>query len=140
MPKKRLDYLDMAKGVGIFLVVLGHIEYLSESAMRWIYSFHMPLFFVIGGILAYQKEPESPYMLKAQWRRRAKGILIPYASFSIMMLTMRVFELIFQPERITGGEPAGISSLVCGDGFADCVPSRSGGAALFLVWMALCQA
>lgn len=104
MPKKRLDYLDMAKGVGIFLVVLGHIEYLSESAMRWIYSFHMPLFFVIGGILAYQKEPESPYMLKAQWRRRAKGILIPYASFSIMMLTMRVFELIFQPERITGGE------------------------------------
>lgn len=104
MPKKRLDYLDMAKGVGIFLVVLGHIEYVSESTMRWIYSFHMPLFFVIGGILAYKKEPTGDFALKAQWKRRAKGILVPYASFSLMMLTMRAFECVLQPERITGRE------------------------------------
>lgn len=45
MQQKRLDYLDMAKGIGIFLVILGHIEYIQEDTLKWISSFHMPLFF-----------------------------------------------------------------------------------------------
>lgn len=44
MQQKRLDYLDMAKGIGIFLVILGHIEYIQEDTLKWISSFHMPLF------------------------------------------------------------------------------------------------
>ncbi len=103
MSKKRLDYLDMAKGVGIFLVVLGHIEYLEESAMRWIYSFHMPLFFVIGGILSYVKR-DSGLSFQEGVKKKASGILVPYASFSLLLLTMRVFEYFFQPERVTGRE------------------------------------
>ncbi|GFI08406.1 MAG: acyltransferase family protein [Lachnospiraceae bacterium] len=103
MPNKRLYYLDMAKGVGIFLVILGHIEYLDPDIKRWIASFHMPLFFVAGGVLAYVKEA-SPVSLGEQWIRRAKGILVPYVSFSVIMLTMRTFEYFVQPERITGRE------------------------------------
>ena len=48
---KRLADIDIAKGIGIILVVLGHL--LSESGgvlHDWIYSFHMPLFFVLSGI------------------------------------------------------------------------------------------
>ena len=45
--KKRDNYLDLLKGIGIFLVVLGHHDtYLG----KYIYSFHMPLFFFISGI------------------------------------------------------------------------------------------
>ncbi len=105
MPKTRLYYLDMAKGVGIFLVILGHIEYLAPGVQRWISSFHMPLFFVVGGVLAYRKE-DSKDSWKEQLKRRARGTLIPYASFSIMMLTMRTFEYFVQPERITERELA----------------------------------
>ena len=66
MPRKRLTYLDMAKGVGIFLVVLGHIEYIQEDTLKWISSFHMPLFFVIGGILSYAKRNEKkPFFYSA---------------------------------------------------------------------------
>ena len=106
MPKKRLDYLDMAKGVGIFLVVLGHIEYLSESTMRWIFSFHMPLFFVIGGILSSTFAGKEAMPFRENIRKRAGGTLTPYASFSIMILTMHLFEFFFQPERISERELA----------------------------------
>ena len=104
MPKKRLDYLDMAKGVGIFFVVLGHIEYLKESTMRWIYSFHMPLFFMVGGILAYTMTRDGMPSLKESLKKRARGTLVPYVSFSLILLTMRVFELFFQPERVNSRE------------------------------------
>lgn len=105
MQKNRLYYLDMAKGIGIFLVILGHIEYLDPSAQRLISSFHMPLFFVVGGVLAYGEE-DSKASLAKKLKRRARGTLVPYASFSLIMLTMRTFEYFVQPERITGRELA----------------------------------
>jgi len=101
MSQKRLDYLDMAKGIGIFLVILGHIEYIQESTLKWIFSFHMPLFFVVGGILAYiKKESERP--VKEALKKRARGTLVPYVSFSLILLTMNGLDLFLFPERITG--------------------------------------
>lgn len=101
MQNKRLEYLDMAKGVGIFLVVLGHIEYIQETTLRWIFSFHMPLFFVIGGFLAYKKQEEGK-RLSDSIRSKAKGILIPYASFSIILLTMNTAGRLLDPEFLSG--------------------------------------
>ena len=65
MQQKRLTYLDMTKGVGIFLVILGHIEYIREDTLRWISSFHMPLFFFVGGILAYTNRDEKLPLVSA---------------------------------------------------------------------------
>jgi len=58
--KKEIVWLDYARFVGIFLVILGHslqripdwksIEVISYS-YDYIYLFHMPLFFVISGYL-----------------------------------------------------------------------------------------
>ena len=47
---KRVDYLDYAKGIAIILVVLGHI-FSGGNIKTYIYSFHMPLFFIISGYL-----------------------------------------------------------------------------------------
>lgn len=56
---KRIEILDMAKGVAIFLVLWGHcIQYFSSGdddfynnfVFKFIYSFHMPLFMIIMGI------------------------------------------------------------------------------------------
>ena len=54
--KTRLEYLDAAKGLGILLVILGHIYAWNPNINRkilvtWIYSFHMPLFFIVSGML-----------------------------------------------------------------------------------------
>lgn len=43
----RVDWVDMAKGIAILLVIVGHTDY---SILRhFIFSFHMPLFFILSG-------------------------------------------------------------------------------------------
>ena len=105
MPRKRLTYLDMAKGIGIFLVILGHIEYIREDTLKWISSFHMPLFFVIGGILAYEKREEERPLFSAL-AARARGTLVPYAAFTIMLLTMNTLEHFLDPGALSGAQLA----------------------------------
>ncbi len=50
MPK-RIEYIDIARGIGILLVVLAHNDfgYISQYGYEVIYSFHMPLFFFLSG-------------------------------------------------------------------------------------------
>lgn len=68
----RLNWVDYAKGIGIFLVVLGHVvrglvnsSVLEKSALLnfvddWIYAFHMPLFFFISGLFI-QNSLKKPF-------------------------------------------------------------------------------
>ena len=51
--KNRISYIDIAKGIGIFLVIWGHII-LSGPAYNIIYALHMPLFFSYQ-VLYFQK-------------------------------------------------------------------------------------
>ena len=46
----RIDWIDLTKGIAIFLMVCGHTS-IPLSISNWIWSFHMPLFFIISGIL-----------------------------------------------------------------------------------------
>lgn len=65
----RNEYLDALKGVGIILMVIGHVQ----SPIRdFIFSFHMPLFFFISGYLF--KDRDSTDILKRNWKK----VLIPY--------------------------------------------------------------
>ena len=41
----RINWIDCIKGIGIYFVILGHI-YKCNNIGMWIYSFHMPLFFI----------------------------------------------------------------------------------------------
>lgn len=78
---KRRDDLDFAKGIGIILMVLGHSFSAGngEALKMWFYSFHMPLFFLVSGILAREKEEcrSVAYTVK----HRARGLLLPYYSW-----------------------------------------------------------
>ena len=53
---ERLVFIDNAKGIGIILMILGHIPNMPEFFHSWIYSFHMPLFFFISGYLFNEKK------------------------------------------------------------------------------------
>lgn len=83
MNKKRLDYLDMVKGFGIFLVVLGHMEDISTVTRVWISSVHMPLFFIVTGILMAVKNEPDRFELKEIVYKRYRGVIIPYLWFSL---------------------------------------------------------
>lgn len=56
--KERVVYLDVAKAIAIYLVIVGHvIQYVMKGDFYYnpiwqsIYVFHVPLFFVISGYL-----------------------------------------------------------------------------------------
>lgn len=62
MKKTRFTEIDILKGIGIIFVIMGHMgspEYLGNSIVPYIYSFHMPLFFLCSGYLAYNKKEDS---------------------------------------------------------------------------------
>lgn len=100
MSQKRISYFDMAKGIGILLVLIGHSGFPSAALIQWISSFHMPLFFLLSGMLfAHTKTAEKktrPFL-----KKNACSILLPYASFSILsILAAAILEFDLFPEYL----------------------------------------
>lgn len=75
MTKQRLEYIDIVKGIGILLVVLGHVT-TNKEVYHFIYAFHMPLFFIISGMFLHDK----PQFI----RKQAESLLLPYFSFGLL--------------------------------------------------------
>lgn len=100
MNTKRLGYLDMAKGIGIILVVAGHSGLISDDVLTWLASFHMPLFFIVSGmLLRHKREEEKDYRLSMS--KKARGILLPYVYFSIIYIVINIFYILKHPDLFT---------------------------------------
>ena len=80
--QKRIGYIDIARGIGILLVILGHNDfvYISKFAYQVIYSFHMPLFFFLSGYFIDTSISFGTFTLK-----RFNALLKPYY-FTIFMI------------------------------------------------------
>lgn len=79
--ENRINFIDYSKGIGILLVVLGHIYDGDNILANWIYSFYMPLFFIISGfLLNFEKETR----VKKLFFKRFKTLIIPYIIFCII--------------------------------------------------------
>ena len=77
--RARLPWLDVLKGIGIILVVVGHV-YSNKTIFNWLYSFHMPLFFFAAGWV--YREKSVLYDIK----HRFQTIAVPYFSFGLLIL------------------------------------------------------
>jgi fucose 4-O-acetylase-like acetyltransferase len=88
--RKRIEYLDTAKGLLILLVVFGHALLFSGGAvtepysyiMKAVYSFHMTAFFLISGFL-FNREKWCGSSLASFAGKRALRLMIPYFFFEI---------------------------------------------------------
>lgn len=86
----RLKWIDIARGIGVILVIIGHLSKFYEGIGQWIYSFHMPLFFALSGIL---------FFVKKEWEKKPsaflvsklKGLAFPYVTISVANI---VYDLI----------------------------------------------
>lgn len=76
---ERLSWLDVLKGIGIILVVIGHV-YSNRTVFNWLYSFHMPLFFLAAGWVYKEKS------VLIDIKRRIQTIVVPYFSFGLLVL------------------------------------------------------
>ena len=91
---RRVD-LDCAKGLGIFLVVLGHIVAKAQPVGNaWytvlqtgIYTFHMPFFVYLSGYVAFMTGAgdAQPGRCPGLLARRAHRLLLPFALFGALL-------------------------------------------------------
>ena len=73
---KRIDSIDVARGIAILLVVIGHaITSTTNPINLFFLSFHMPLFFIISGICL--KADNNVGSFWKYVRGKAKHLLIP---------------------------------------------------------------
>lgn len=95
--KERAYEIDVMKGVGILLVILGHCvpdfpvnlrdDVLSANVERFVYTFHMPLFFFCSGfVLGFTPYASTSNFFKSRFFR----LMVPYLTFSFVSLGLRV--------------------------------------------------
>lgn len=75
----RIHWVDTAKAIGIFTIVLGHTPGINEFLRSFIYAFHVPLFFFLSGILtkpAHLSMPFGEFVKRNVWR-----LVVPYVFF-----------------------------------------------------------
>lgn len=90
--KEHYIELDYLKGIGIILVILGHSfaftgfdlvdkekYFIYYYIFNFIYSFHMPLFFIVAGFLSSKE-----YEIKSFYISKIKRLLIPYIFINIV--------------------------------------------------------
>lgn len=76
--RKRFEYVDIAKGFGIVLVVCSHTDALS---MMWLFmGMFVPIFYFCSGYTYSMK-----YSLKVSIYNRFRRLLVPYLFFNALM-------------------------------------------------------
>lgn len=91
--KQRIQFIDLAKGFAILLVIIGHIDTIPY-VKHLIYSFHMPLFFILSGY--FFKNEES---FRKAFKKLFSTLIIPYL---IVGGIMRVYAM---TENTLNGQP-----------------------------------
>lgn len=80
MTIERITSIDLLKGIGIILVMLGHALPHDNFIRTLIYTFHMPLFFWCSGFF-YRNKPIKEVTIKD-----IKSLLIPWLMFCVFLV------------------------------------------------------
>lgn len=92
--KKRIDWIDVAKGLAIILMIVGH-TIPHNIIYMFIFSFHMPFFVILSGFT--YKIPKNEKDIKKRVRKYVKQLLIPY----ILTLIVYTIVLVFINDKLT---------------------------------------
>ncbi|GEP22913.1 acyltransferase family protein [Lentilactobacillus diolivorans] len=85
MSKKRIEWIDVAKAIGIVAVVFGHAMTRHGTMFHFLYWWHMPIFFIMGGFFL------KPIINNNWWgflKKRIIPLLVSYficGSFLILL-------------------------------------------------------
>ena len=94
----RLQWVDCGKGIGIVLVVFGHVlagthgagilgDALFSYTYSFVYGFHMPLFFFLSGLFVERSlaRGTGPYFRSKLW-----SVVYPYVLWSLAIGTVNI--------------------------------------------------
>lgn len=105
--QRRLEYLDILRGFGIIFIVAGHVIDNNSIPVKWLYSFHVPMFFFAAGAV-YSKRA-----LLYDIKRRVSTVVIPYFAFgAVELIYWQLLERRFRPTNQSF--PDALLGLLCG--------------------------
>ncbi len=79
----RVNWIDSARFFAMILVIAGHHELFAPYGKVWVYSFHMPLFFMLSGLFFKPASFGKPLLKSLVKYLRA--YILPYAVAVILM-------------------------------------------------------
>lgn len=105
----RLEWIDVLKFIAMLLVVIGHASKggTPDTYRYYIYSFHMPLFFIISGMTFYLQCQKREFTFISLVKNKAKGLVWPY--FALSFLTVPIWLINF---RLLTYKDESISKLI----------------------------
>ena len=77
--KNRVKYIDIARGIAILCIILGHLG--NATINRIVYTFHVPIFFLITGYFMSDKMSTREFCQK-----RIRTLILPYVYTCILMI------------------------------------------------------
>lgn len=81
---KRVEWVDMAKGTCILLMLYAHMP-IDSNIRQIIFSFHMPAFMLLSGY--FTKNCSWKHFFLSTW----KGLLLPYFGIEVLVAFVRVW-------------------------------------------------
>ena len=87
--KKRIDWVDVAKGIGMICVILVHVEEMFTSTPYTklpLYTFHMPIFFFLSGYLFSIKSSFGEFL-----KNKCRRILLPYFCLGGILILFDIY-------------------------------------------------
>lgn len=82
---QRLYWIDCLKTILIYFMVIGHITNINPDLKQWIYTFHMPCFFIVSGFLYKPSSIQKSF----------KSLFVPVFIISIFNLLYRFIILYY---------------------------------------------
>ena len=67
----RVQFVDIAKGIAMICIILGHLG--NETINRVVFTFHVPIFFLITGYFTTDKRSLSDFI-----KNKARTLIVPY--------------------------------------------------------------
>ena len=77
--KNKIPWVTLAKFIGLYMMVLGHMNLVSEEWGRFIFIFHMPLFFILSGML-YKESNDKVLLFKKLYRQ----LIVPFLLIALI--------------------------------------------------------
>lgn len=126
----RVRYIDVAKGIAIICVILGHLS--NFQINRVVFTFHLPIFFFITGYFIHPDVPMKKFISK-----KFRTLIVPYLVTCCAIIILAVLRTLLV------GEPSEVIPVAwnwiyaslygAGDSYTDPFPIQGIGAIWFLL-------
>lgn len=77
----RLEFVDVAKGIAMICIVLGHLG--STLINRVVFTFHVPVFFLISGYFISNSGTVSAFIVK-----KMRTLIVPYCLTCVVIIVL----------------------------------------------------